>query len=241
MHRSLCSLSLSLSVCLFFFASLSLFFPKASPMFGFSFSLLEGVERDRTGPWCGRDVWWWSGTGVIRDGCDTGWVWYGMGVMGVWYGIGVLNGMGVIWDECDTRWVWWVWTGARIEDGGSETVCVCGRVWKGVDGGVGVDGTGKRARLVLNGGGRGWVCGREQGRERDKMEGSEIGCGVSVCLSIPPSRCLSTTLLFLPFPSLSLAAYMLGFISAPCLMYCTPVLFRFFISSVTPPFSASSF
>ena len=33
------------------------FFPKASPMLGFSFSLLEGgVERGLTGPWCGRDV-----------------------------------------------------------------------------------------------------------------------------------------------------------------------------------------
>ena len=33
------------------------FFPKASPMLGFSFSLLEGgVERDRTGPRCGWDV-----------------------------------------------------------------------------------------------------------------------------------------------------------------------------------------
>ena len=130
-------------------------FPKASPMLGFSFSLLDGgVERDRTGPWCGRDVWWWSGMDAIRDGCDTGWVWYGMGVMGVWYGIGVLNGMGVIRDGCcHTGWVWYA-MGVMGVDGGEdwrwrERDCV----WTGVEGC-----------------GRGCGCGW-------KMDGSETGCG----------------------------------------------------------------
>ena len=162
------------------------FFPKASPMLGFSFSLLEGgVERGLTGPWCGRDVWWWSGMGVIRDGCDTGWVWYG--VWWVWYGV---------WWVCDRRWRErdGVWTGVdggedgrwRERDGvwmgvdgwgwkmeGSETGC--GRVWTVVrmeDGGerdgVWTDGRWRGARRGVDGCGRWWGW---------KMEGSETGCG----------------------------------------------------------------
>ena len=186
---------------LLFFAHLFLnvflsLFPKASPMLGFSFSLLDwGVERDRTGPWCGRDLGWWSGMGVIRDGCDTGWVWYGMGVRyGMlwkmeerWYG------MGVIRDGCDIRDV--------VEDGGAVLPdgCDTGRVWytgccgrwrSGVDGGKrmgvwmehgggarlgtgvdkGMDGRWRGARLGVDG--CGWGCGW-------KTEGSETEFGLN--------------------------------------------------------------
>ena len=159
-------------------------FPKASPMLGFSFSLLEGgVERGLTGHWCGRDVWWWSGMGVMRDGCDRGWVWWVCdtgSVCYIWDGCDdgcdtgwmwwvcdtgqVCYGMGVIRDGCDTRWVW---TGV---DGGED-----GRwrerdwVWTGVDGGE--DGRWSGARRGVDGCGRGWGW---------KMEGSETGCGTGV-------------------------------------------------------------
>ena len=46
------------------------FFPKASPMLGFSFSLLEGgggARIDRTLVWTGCMM-------MERDGCDTGWM-----------------------------------------------------------------------------------------------------------------------------------------------------------------------
>ena len=132
-------------------------FPKASPMLGFSFSLLKkGVERDRTGPWCGRGVWWWSGMGVIR-----------MGVMGVWYGIGVLNGMGVIrdgYDGCGRGW------GLKME---GARLCVDGCA----------DGTGTGARLDVDGRGQG--CGWNRDRKMEGSaagrggvrDGNEIGCG----------------------------------------------------------------
>ena len=56
------------------------------------------------GVWYGIGVL--NGMGVIRDGCDTGWVWYAMGVMGV---------------DGGEDWRWRgarrVWTVVRMEQG----------------------------------------------------------------------------------------------------------------------------
>ena len=153
----------------------SMFFPKASPMLGFSFSLLDGgVERNRTGPWCGRDLGWWSGMGVR----------YGM----LWKMEERWYGMGVIRDGCDIRDV--VKGGGAVWTGGRGWGCGWNRegerdwVWTGVD--KGADGRWRGARLGVDG--RGWGCGwktegSETGCERVwtgcgwKTEGSETGCG----------------------------------------------------------------
>ena len=138
----------------------TVFFPKASPMLGFSFSLLEGgVERGLTGPWCGRDLGGWSGMGVIRDGCEIRDV--------------VEDGGAVIRDGCDTGRVWYRGCCGRWRSGvdrgwgcGWNTEKERDWVWTGVD--KGVDGRWRGARLGVDGcgWGRGW-----------KMEGSETGCG----------------------------------------------------------------
>ena len=160
------------------------FFPKASPMLGFSFSLLEGgggARTDRTLVWTGCMM-------MERDGCDTGWMWYGMGVMGVWYGICVLYmgwvwyGMGVIRDGCDGCVIrGWVWYGMGVMgvDGGED-----GRwrerdgVWTGVDGGV--DGRWRGARRGVDGCGRrcGWKMERPCTKHVSGLVSNMLRCGL---------------------------------------------------------------
>ena len=154
------------------------FFPKASPMLGFSFSLLDGSRRGGGARSDGTLVW----TGCMmmeRDGCDTGWMWYRMGV--IRDGCEIRDRCAKR-DGCDTGWVWY---GTGVDG------CCSGMdgrerdwdwVWTGVDGGCGWNREGKMegSETDVDGGVDGWVwtgvdgCGRGCGW---KMEGSETGCG----------------------------------------------------------------